>query len=154
MSVQCCLFYDWRHRLKPIFAWPRRKGVGIKRATQKLNQLVNELITRMFVEQPLALPGSGNYRNYAVWNGKWEYHATWVKRGRNRVFPTIYIFHSQVYQAVLPAIIPVVVRDLGKYCYWTMDRGSLKHLAPGSLLQYQYQYSSNVLGVQLLLGYE
>ena len=34
--------------------WRRRKAVGGK---ESLNQLINYLITRLFIEQPLASPG-------------------------------------------------------------------------------------------------
>ena len=39
-----------------VWAWQRHKAVGEKRLTH----LLNERITKVFVEQPLALPGSAN----------------------------------------------------------------------------------------------
>ena len=29
-----------------------------------INELINELMTRLFIEQPLALPGSANYKRF------------------------------------------------------------------------------------------
>ena len=45
-----------------VWAWRCRKAVGGKGSlTDPLNYLINELIIRLFVEQPLALPGSAKY---------------------------------------------------------------------------------------------
>ena len=47
-----------------VWAWRRRIAVGGKGIlTDSLNECMNELMTRLFIEQPLALPGSANKGN-------------------------------------------------------------------------------------------
>ena len=58
------LFYKWKGYL--VWAWWRRKAMGGK---GWLNEWMNELmIKKVFVEQPLALPGSANYSSKSyIW---------------------------------------------------------------------------------------
>ena len=46
--------------------------------TESMNQLINQLITKVFVEQPLALPGSAKYEktgalSYKALFGEWKF---------------------------------------------------------------------------------
>ena len=52
--VGSSLFYDWKSNLKPF-------GRGGFLGRKRMNQLVNQSVTEVFVEQPLALPGSAKH---------------------------------------------------------------------------------------------
>ena len=58
--MQHSLFYDWKHQLKPF-----GRGGTVNPGEEKGHLLtylksINESVTMVFVEQPLALPKSAN----------------------------------------------------------------------------------------------
>ena len=57
-KYQYSLCHDWKHHFQPFGRDGAVKIFYLK--DESINQSVNELITEMFVEQPLALPGSAN----------------------------------------------------------------------------------------------
>ena len=52
-------FYDWKHHLQPLW-----RGSAVKIFAQRISDSMNEWITKVFVEQPLALPRSA--KNYIM----------------------------------------------------------------------------------------
>ena len=59
--------YNWKTYLQPF-----GRGGAVKLWEEKdqlLNEWINQLITKLFEEQPLALPGSDNY-NMSIWYKK------------------------------------------------------------------------------------
>ena len=54
-------FYDWKLHLPPL-----GRGGAVKIFSQTITELINLFMTKVFVEQPLASPGSAN--NIHIWS--------------------------------------------------------------------------------------